>query len=220
MYKIFLLSFFFSITGCMQNKYADFIHTSVPANINPESRYLFFLHGKIVEKQGLPATSRLYGYYDYYGMLDTFASEDFNVISEVRQSGTEIYDYAHNVAEQVEQLLNLGVPESHITISGFSKGGRMTLIVSSLLNYKEIRYVILAGCRSTDIENFNLNPSGKVLSIYDLNDDRFESCSDIYSEGKDNLYADEIVLRLGKGHGVFYNPTSEWVTPMIKWAKQ
>lgn len=173
-----------------------------------------------MEKKGLPARSRRYGGYEYQSMLDNFASNGFNVISEVRSSGTGIYDYASNVAEQVKKLINTGVPASHITISGFSKGGRMTLVVSSLLNNKDLNYVVLAGCRTSDIESFNLNPSGRLLSIFDSNDDSFESCSEIFSEGKDNLQAREIVLNVGDGHGVFYTPMAEWINPMIAWAKK
>jgi len=217
--NIFLVLLILLLSSCMQSKY-DFIHSSTPKNINPKSYYLFFMHGKIVEKKGIPASSRKYGDYEYHAMLDSFASNGFNVISEARSSGTDIYDYAYNVAEQVEQLIESGVPASHITVSGFSKGGRMTLVVSSLLNNKDIRYVVLAGCRSSDLENFNLNLSGKVLSILDSNDDRFESCSEIYSEGKDNLHSREIILNIGDGHGVFYTPMTEWLTPLIAWAKQ
>ena len=135
------------LTGCMQSKYKDLIHTSTPTSINAESRYLFFLHGKIVEKKGIPATSRRYGDYDYLDMLDTFASNGFNVISETRSSGTDVHDYAFKITDQVVELIRSGVPASHITVSGFSKGGRMTMIVSSILNNKDINYVVLAGCR-------------------------------------------------------------------------
>jgi len=204
----------------MQSKYADLIHKSTPVKINTEDRYLFFMHGKIVEKKGIPASSKRYGDYDYMDMLDSFASHGFNVISEARSSGTDVHDYAYKVAKQVEGLISSGVPASHITVSGFSKGGRMTLIVSSLLNHKDINYVVLAGCRLSNRYDYDLNPSGRVLSIYDSSDDRFGSCSEVFTEGKDNLKSNEIVLNTGDGHGVFYTPIAEWVVPMMSWAKK
>ena len=206
-------------SGCMQNKYADFIHQSIPEKMPIHSHYLFFMHGKIVEKKGIPATSKLYGDYQYQSMLNRFASNGFHVISETRSRGTDIYDYASKVAEQVEQLIDIGVPASNITISGFSKGGRITLVVSSLLKNKDINYVVLAGCRTSDIYKFNLKPSGRVLSLFDEDDDRFESCSEIFLEGQHNLQSKEIILNIGDGHGVFYSPITEWVEPMMKWAK-
>ena len=202
----------------MQSKYKDLIHTSTPTSINAESRYLFFMHGKIVEKKGIPATSRRYGDYDYLDMLDTFASNGFNVISETRSSGTDVHDYAFKITDQVVELIRSGVPASHITVSGFSKGGRMTMIVSSILNNKDINYVVLAGCRLSNRYDYDLNPSGRVLSIYDISDDTFGSCSGVFEEGNINLVTNEIVLDTGKGHGVFYTPITEWVKPMMSWA--
>ena len=213
-----LLSFI--LASCTTSKYTQFIHTSTPKNIDKKNRYLFFMHGKIVEKKGLPASSRKYGYYAYQDMLDTFASKGFIVISEPRRSGTDIYNYAIKVSEQVKQLIKVGVPPTNITVSGFSKGGRISMVVSSLLNNKEINYVVLAGCRASDIGFYNLTPTGRVLSIYDSNDDMFGSCSNIFSAGKDNLHSNEIVLNIGDGHGVFYQPMAEWIDPMINWAKK
>ena len=208
------------LTGCAQSKYADLIHKSTPVKINTEGHYIFFMHGKIVEKKGLPASSKRYGDYDYVEILDSFASHGFNVISEARSSGTDVHDYAYKVAKQVEKLISSGVPASHITVSGFSKGGRMTLIVSSLLNSKDVNYVVLAGCRLSNKYDYDLNPSGRVLSIYDSSDDTFGSCSRIFAEGKDKLITNEIVLNSGDGHGVFYSPINEWVDPILSWVKQ
>jgi hypothetical protein len=216
---VFIALSLFTIS-CTQNKHADLIYTSTPASINAEAHYLFFMHGKIVEKKGLPASSGRYGDYDYFDMLDSFASYGFNVISEARGSGTDVHDYAYKVAKQVEKLISSGVPASHITVSGFSKGGRMTLIVSSMLNLKDINYVVLAGCRLSNRYDYDLNPSGRVLSIYDSSDDTFGSCSRVFAEGKGNLETNEIVLNTGDGHGVFYTPIDEWVAPMMSWAKK
>ena len=208
-------------TCCYTNTvYAGSIQESIPSNPNLESRYLFFLHGKIVEKKGDPARSKKYGDYEYQDMLKAFEEAGFEVISEARGRGTDINDYSAKVAEDVDKLISSGVPAKNITISGFSKGGRMTLVVSSLLDNKNINYVVLAGCRSSDIDNLNLSPSGRVLSIYDSDDDKFESCAEIFSTGGEGLVSKEIVLDIGDGHGVFYSPIDEWVKPLISWSKQ
>ena len=68
--------------------------------------------------------------------------------------------------------------------------------------------------------DYDLNPSGRVLSIYDSSDDTFGSCTKVFIEGKDNLISNEIVLNTGDGHGVFYTPIDEWVSPMMSWAKK
>ena len=212
-----ILSMGLGYAGCA---YSGSIHESLPNNIDPEKRYLFFLHGKIIEKKGVPARSKKYGSYEYREMLKTFSSGGFEVISETRGKYTDILEYSSQVAADVEKLIGAGVPGKNITVSGFSKGGRMTLVVSSLLGDRNVNYVILAGCRSTDIDGYDLRLVGRVLSIYDSNDDKFESCSEIFSAGGDGLEANEIVLSVGDGHGVFYRPLDEWVKPMIEWAKQ
>ncbi len=217
---LILIALSLFLTGCGPSKYAKLMHKSIPVTIDTDRYYLFFMHGKIVEKKGLPASSKRYGDYEYQDMLDIFASHGFNVISEARGSGTDVHDYAYEVAKQVEKLIDMGVPASHITVSGFSKGGRITMVVSSLLSDKNINYVVLAGCRLSNRYNYDLNPSGRVLSIYDSSDDTFGSCSEVFSEGKDNLFTNEIILDTGDGHGVFYTPINEWVMPIMSWAKK
>jgi hypothetical protein len=206
--------------GLMSAAYSGSIQESTPSNPSPDARYLFFLHGKIVEKKGVPARSKKFGDYKYREMLITFADAGFEVISEARSSGTDIHDYSEKVAGDVNKLISAGVPAKNITISGFSKGGRMTLVVSSLLGNKDVNYVVLAGCRSSDIDNLYLNPAGRILSMYDSSDDSFESCSKIFSAGGEGLVTKEIVLEIGGGHGVFYKPIDEWVKPLVSWASQ
>ena len=217
-----LITLFFSVILCSgaTNLNAQSVYPSVPENIDTNKNYLFFMHGKIVEKKGLPASSKKYGDYEYQDMLDTFTSSGFIVISEARSSGTDIIDYAYSVKGQIEKLLKAGVSPSKITVSGFSKGGRITLLVSSILANKDIHYVVLAGCRDSDIEPYDLKPSGKILSIYDSSDDKFESCSGIFAEKNKDAITNEIVLEIGDGHAVFYQPMDEWVSPMVKWSNK
>lgn len=200
------------------NVYAGAVLDAPPAEASPADRYIFFMHGKIVEKKGLPARSKRYGDYQYKAMLNALADEGFTVISEARARGTDVYDYAVKVAAQVDDLLGKGVPARNITVSGFSKGGRMTALISSLLENDAINYVILAGCRESDIDEYQLRLHGRVLSIYDRDDDYFGSCDALFATGGDALASDELVLTIGGGHGVFYRPLDAWVQPLTDWA--
>jgi hypothetical protein len=199
---------------------AGVILDALPDDVSKTDKYLFFMHGNIVEKKGLPAKSKEYGAYEYESMLNAFSNDGLVVISEVRRKDTDINEFASRVAGQVKTLIDKGVPASNITVSGYSKGGRMTAVVSSLLANKQINYVILAGCRESDISEYNLKLTGRVLSIYDKGDDQFGSCSALFETGGEDLVSHEIVLTLGKGHGAFYSPRKEWVEPMVNWAKQ
>ena len=61
---------------------------------------------------------------------------------------------------------------------------------------------------------------GNVLSIYDSADEYAGSCADLfaYSEGKGLARHKEIVLHIGTGHGILYQPLDEWVLPVVAWA--
>ena len=64
--------------------------------------------------------------------------------------------------------------------------------------------------------------SGNVLAIYDFADEYAGSCEELFSlaEGKGLSRHNEIVLQVGTGHGILYEPLSEWVLPTVKWADQ
>ncbi len=81
------------------------IHQHVPNDIDRTKRYLFYLHGLIVEEAGIRPKSEEHGYYEYELILEQLAKEDFIVISEARPKGTEIIAYAENITSQVKLLL-------------------------------------------------------------------------------------------------------------------
>ena len=92
----------------------------VPAKIDPGARYLFHMHGWVVEEYG-PAGAVKTGYY-WRWTVEAFADRGFVVISEAR-AHTDIQLYALTVARPVARLRAAGVPSDHITVTGMSKGG-------------------------------------------------------------------------------------------------
>lgn len=123
---------------------ADLSRFAFPARVDPTTHYLFYLHGRIIEDQGLSAVSPEYGQYMYAEILGVLESHGFVVISEERKSGTDASAYVERVAAQVEDLLSLGVPPGSITVVGASKGAAITVEVSHLLANSEVNYVLLA----------------------------------------------------------------------------
>lgn len=196
---------------------------NLPTTIDASSKYLFFLHGRIVENKGVAfAQSNNYGFYEYEKILNVLAKHGFIVISEARSADTKVKRYARKVADQVNTLVENGVPPRNITVSGFSKGGKITLVSSSLVGNENINYVVLAGCirkAKKFISKFNLDLKGRVLSIVDYNDDTFSSCEDMFNSSSGGLKYEEIVLKEGSGHGAFYSPNDNWIRPMMNWAK-
>lgn len=197
-----------------------------PSLIDPTKRYIFYLHGKIIEDLGIPAVSPEFGEYRYEEILSTLQSYGFEVISEQRPKDADGWEYAQRTARQVSELLTAGVPPGSITVVGASKGATIAAVTSHLVGNPEVNYVLLGTCHPTLVEEWKqggLILSGNVLAIYDFEDDEYSgSCEDLFSlaEGKGLNHHDELVLQVGTGHGVLYQPLSKWVLPTVKWANQ
>lgn len=198
---------------------------SFPAKIDPANHYLFYLHGKIIEDQGLPAISPEFGEYQYAEILDALESNGLVVISEQRLKDTDGTEYAQRIATQVGELLNAGVAPGSITVVGASKGAAITSTVSNMMSNSELNYVLLGGCYQPLIEEWmrqGLSLSGNVLAIYDSSDEYASSCQDLFdfSDGKGLGRQSEIILQVGTGHGILYVPLADWVSPTVQWANQ
>jgi hypothetical protein len=187
-------------------------------------KYLFYLHGKIIEDQGIPRPrSEKFGYYEYEKILATFRNRGFTVRSEIRPAKTEVRAYAEKVAGEVHRLLQAGVPPGHITVVGASKGGVIAIITSALLHNRDVNFVFLACCYEAALKNLQdtgMQVAGNILSIYDSTDDTgCGSCQGFFTSalGKKLGSTKEIVLHMGLGHGILYRPLSEWVESVIAW---
>jgi hypothetical protein len=196
-----------------------------PASIDLAKEYLFYLHGKIIEDQGLPAISPEYGEYEYQAILEKLGGYGFVVISEPRPKDTDSTAYAKKIAGQIETLLQAGVLPKHITVVGASKGGGITILVSQIVQNKDVNYVVMAICDPVTVTELKQNGVilyGNVLSIFDYKDELAGSCQDLFSfsKGKGLSRHDEIVLKVGSGHGVLYKPLDEWITPIVQWARK
>jgi hypothetical protein len=197
-----------------------------PNSIDPTKRYMFYLHGKILEDQGIPAVSPEFGEYQYEEILRTLQSYGFEVISEQRPKDADGWEYAQRTAGQVSELITFGVPPGSITVVGASKGATIATVSSHLVGNPEVNYILLGTCHPTLVEEWKqggLILSGNVLAIYDFEDDEYSgSCEELFSfaEGKGLNHHDELVLQVGTGHGILYQPLPEWVLPTVKWANQ
>ena len=196
-----------------------------PASIDPAKEYLFYLHGKIIEDQGLPAVDPSYGEYEYQAILEKLSGYGFVVISEIRPKDPDTWAFAQKIAGQVKTLLKAGVPPKNIVVVGASKGAGITILISQAVQNKDVNYVIMAICDPATVAEIKKNGVllyGNVLSIFDYKDESYGSCRDLFlvSEGKGLSRHDEIVLKVGTGHGVLYKPLDEWIKPIIQWARQ
>lgn len=197
-----------------------------PASIDPASRYLFYLHGRIIEVQGLPAIDPNYGEYEYAAILSTLASHGFRVISEQRSGDTDTEAYAQRVVGQIGQLRSAHVPAGHITVVGASKGAAIAVTVSHMLKDPLVNFVLLGSCHPSLIDEWKSSHMlfyGNILAIYDSADHEYAgSCAEMFqmSAGAGLGRHAEIVLNVGTGHGILYKPLDEWVLPTVDWAGQ
>jgi len=169
----------------------------------------------------------LYGLYQYDKIVQTFSEKGFLVISEVRYEKVHNVQYAKKISEQIRYLLNKGVPEENITVIGHSKGGHMSLVIASILQKKNINYVIMAGCGKKGtkfrhsyekfLNKYAEKMQGRILSLYDSIDKDAGSCQEAFSKAS-FVKTKEVILETGKGHGLFYSPEKSWTTKVVAWA--
>lgn len=193
------------------------IVSDLPDEIDPDGRYLFYLHGQIVEDQGVRPVHPEFGVYEYEKILASLASEGFVVVSEARGPATDGEAYARKVVGQVEALLGAGVAPERISVVGFSKGGGIAVVVSSLLENEKVSFVFMGTCVNW-IRNWpELDLKGRVLSIYESSDPIAGSCEEPFSKSIIQPEFEELGLQIGGGHGAFYRPRSEWLDPVVEW---
>jgi hypothetical protein len=187
----------------------------------PENpRYLYYLHGKIIEDLGPEGVSLRFGRYDYTGIIRAFERAGLSVVSEVRPKDTDVSSYAEKVVADVRSKLAAGVPASNITIVGASKGSVIAMLVSSRLRNDEVRYVFLANCNDWMERTFAPRFTGEVLSIYEASDEIGQSCRPIAQRSPALKRFEEMRLETGLGHGVVYRPLTDWIDPAAGWAKR
>jgi predicted esterase len=192
--------------------------TRVPEKTDPAARYLFYLHGAIIEREGLRPTHPKFGVYEYQRILEEFSSHGFVVISKARPAGTEVAVYAATVAEQVRALLAAGVSPERITVVGFSKGGAIAIFTSSLTANDRINFVFIATCGPWLDAQPGIVPRGRLLAIREASDDLVGSCEVLFSRSPEEGVRREVTLELGGGHGAFYRPRPAWIDPVVAWA--
>lgn len=203
--------------------HAQNIHNEIPKSLDISQKFIFYLHGKIVEDQGANAVSVRFGPYRYDKIVSVLAKQGFEVISEVRPKNTNPWNYARKVAAQIDTLLARGAPPQNITVVGASKGAGVTVLVSHLLKNRELNFVPMAICGARMIEYWKKNDIclyGNVLAIVDAKDDLAGSCEAYFSycRSRNTGTFEESILEVGSGHGILYQPLDDWVKPVVAFA--
>ena len=194
----------------------------VGGNIAKSGKYLFYLHGAIVQEMGINAVSEDFGKYEYLEIVETFSKKGFKVISEARPKGTDVVNYSEKVSAQVDTLLRNGVKPQNIIVVGASQGAYIAIEVSHIVKNPKIKYAILALCNDYNVNfyaKYKEELCGNFLSIYEDSDQK-KSCDRLLNIPNCKIGYKEIKLTMGNGHGFIFKPYKEWINPLIQWAKK
>lgn len=187
---------------------------------DPATRYLFYLHGQIIEELGVHATDPKFGTYEYMEILKAFDAKGYTVVSEGRPRNTDPQQYAIRLVGQIKRLLDGGVPAEHITVVGASKGAIIGMLASTALRNRDLNFVLMSNCNDWVATHFQIDLFGNVLSIYDVNDGMAKTCQPFFDRASGLNRHKEVELKIGTGHAILYKPLPEWVDLVDDWAKQ
>ena len=181
------------------------------------SRFIIYLHGKIIEDEGVNAEHPEHGRYEYFETLSFLATSGGQIISEVRPSGADVFEYAEEVTGWITHLLDAGVSPQNISIVGFSKGAGIAILASDMLKNPDINLVLIGICGDEINTMTNVSLSGRVLSLFETSDEFGGSCQDLAARSPGISDFKEISFSTGEGHGAFYQAESFWLDAVLEW---
>jgi len=207
---MFVRSIVIALSLCVSNAYAE-IRTAPPETVDTQAKYFFFGHGAGLYKSY--ADSAREKWQDKVSAIENLG---FIMITEEREKGGD-EDYALKMSDWIDTLMDKGVPAKNIYVGGYSRGARLSLMVSDVLSNSNINYFLLSGCYPRD--NFGDDIKGNILSVYDSEDKIFEACADYIKLNKDITFK-EVEVESGYGHGMGKSVRDEWMDPLLAWLKK
>ena len=195
------------------------VYTQFPSQINASEKYVFYVHGLIVEGDKQTPEHPEYGIYDFPAIKEKiFEIGGFNLIAHHRAKNTDINEYVELFSSWVSSLLDSGVPASNITLIGFSRGSQLTALTAGRFNEHAINTVLMAGCFNGDmIFEPPVTLGGRLLSIYETTDAP-GSCQKLASRSSLETF-DEHYITTGLKHGAFYRPLEAWLGHIREWIR-
>jgi rhodanese-related sulfurtransferase len=192
---------------------------AVPAQAEPD-RYLFYLHGRIVEgSDGRPVHSE-YGAYEYPAIVAALRGSGFTVISEIRPADTDGLEYAGEVVAQIDSLMALGIAAENISVLGMSKGGGIALAASVRLGNPNVNFVMTGTCYGQPADMPPLEMRGRVLLIHEATDPVTRPCTGLHPAPNPDLVFRRLQTHTGRGHGAFFRPDPAWLAPAVAWCRR
>lgn len=195
--------------------------TPASAGTQVAKKHLFFLHNRWLESHDQEEPHPVYGLVEYNEMLAAFTTAGLTVHSEFRPADTDHLAYARKIVQQINRLLEQGVPARNITVAGTSKGGYIAQYVATYAQNQDLNFVFIGSFRASDLVDFpDINYCGNVLMISEESDILSGSALKRKERSTCPLtHFRELELDNGLGHGFLFRASPEWIEPTIAWAK-
>jgi len=178
---------------------------------------VIYLHGQIIEEQGINAHSTLFGKYAFEEIIDFLRNTPATVYADVHDSNVHFVHYCQQISNRIDSLILTGIRPNQITVLGASKGGVMAMIISNM-NETPINYIFLGSNNITIEQENDWSFNGRILGIYDLSDKLAGKPYDHWIEQSPNAKSfKQVELNTGVGHGFLYKPIDEWLLPTKEW---
>jgi hypothetical protein len=180
-------------------------------------KHIFYLHGMIIEIQGIHAVSPQFGPYEYTAIVDSLKATGAEVHAEVRTEATDFFEFGKKISKEIDGLIAKGVDPSDITVIGASKGGMIAMYISDL-NTNKVNYVLLGSSSDYTRQTFDWNLHGNILGIYEKSDAVAGNSYQYWIDKSTNAGKfEQLQINTGLGHGFLYTPNSAWLDPAREW---
>ncbi|MBN2643590.1 MAG: hypothetical protein JXR78_18200 [Victivallales bacterium] len=192
------------------------VFKSLPTQILPHKKYLFYLVGDIGEGMTAQEFSRI---------SEELVKLGFLVIcNPVRNSGYT-KRYIDGISAEVKSLLTAGVPAKNIVLLGYSCGGMAALQIATEQNNPGLNYIIIAGTpkkggRVRFPQDVKIDPVGMIWNIYGKKDRDFGSLREFMRSESISLRALCRETRVDKGHEIGRSPDKNWMSVVNQLATQ
>jgi predicted esterase len=192
------------------------VFKSLPSQILPHKKYLFYLVGDVGEGMTAQEFSRI---------SEEFVKLGFLVICNPVRNSNYTKRYIDGISTEVKSLLSAGVPAKNIILLGYSSGGMVALQIATELNNPGLNYVIIAGVpkksgRVRFPQDVKIDPVGMIWNIYGKKDRDFGSLREFMSSEAISLRALCRETRVDKGHEIGRSPDKNWMSVVNQLATQ
>lgn len=179
-----------SLSGMAQ---AGTVHSDVPESVNPEARYMIYLHGGWPEIRSLSDPHPKHGLFEYEKIV--------NALIEKGVPANRITVAGFSKGGAMSLLVASMAKQPGLNLVNMAGCGR--------------------GQFRKSYDNFLTDDAskmqGRMLSLYDSKDQIGGTCKDAKAKSAQLVFKEE-VLNVGAGHGTFYSPRKIWIDKVAAWA--